>query len=329
MSQSVVVLLNWNGWRDTLACLESLLVAQGSAFRVVVCDNDSQDGSVGNISAWGESRLGARFQRLTRMEVDGGATLHEGTWLALVQNGDNLGFAAGNNVGVRLALRDPGCRYVWLLNNDTTVDPAALARVVARAESDPTIGLCGSTLIYHHNQQMVQAFGGSTYNRFYGKSRHIGAFAPLSAIPAEPAETEKAMSYVIGAAMLVRREFLEQVGLMEEGYFLYYEEIDWATRGKPRFRLGYAPDSLVFHKEGASIGTDASGGSPLSLYYLFRNRVRFTARFYPWLLPTVFTCCAWDMFKLLVKRRWPQLRAAVRGVLQLPRLANTSSKVLP
>ena len=320
MSEPIVVLLNWNGWRDTLACLNSLFDVRATPCRVLVCDNGSHDESVVQLSAWGQMRFGNRFERLTRRDVDRGVSLHKETKLALIENEANLGFAAGNNVGVRLAMRSPDCLYFWLLNNDTTVVPDALARVVARAESDPTIGLCGSTLIYHHNQQMVQAFGGSTYNRFSGKSRHIAAFASLSTVPTDPTETEKAMSYVVGAAMLVRRAYLEEIGLMQEDYFLYYEEIDWCTRGKKKFRLGYAPDSHVFHKEGASIGTDPAGGTPLSMYYLFRSRIRFTARFNPELLPLVFTACAWDIFKLLVKRKFPLAKAAFRGALHLPKL---------
>lgn len=316
MSEPIVVLLNWNGWRDTIACLESLVDARATPCRVVVCDNDSHDESVVQLSAWGQTRFGNRFERVSRSDVEHGVSLREDTKLALVENGANLGFAAGNNVGIRLAMRSPDCQFVWLLNNDTTVAPDALALVVARAESDPSIGLCGSTLIYHHDQQMIQAFGGATYNRFSGKSRHIGAFAPLSAVPTEPGEIERAMSYVVGAAMLVRRAYLEQVGLMHEDYFLYCEEIDWATRGQSRFRLGYAPESVVFHKEGASIGTSAVGGSSLSLFYLFRNRVRYAWRFHRIFVPSVLFFCAVDLAKLVVRRRWPQAFAALRGVLQ-------------
>lgn len=324
MSEPIIVLLNWNGWRDTLGCLDSLFDVGATPCRVLVCDNDSHDESVDRLSAWGQMRFDNRFERLTRSDVVRGVSLRKDTKLALIENGANLGFAAGNNVGIRLAMRSPDCQFVWLLNNDTTVAPDALARVVARAESDPSIGLCGSTLIYHHNQLMVQAFGGATYNRFSGKSRHIGAFAPLSAAPTDSTEIEMAMSYVVGAAMLVRREYLEQVGLMQEDYFLYYEEIDWCTRGKSKFRFGYAPNSYVFHKEGASIGTAASGGSALSTYYLFRSRVRFTARFYPGLLAPVLSACAWDIFKFLVKRKFTLAQAAWRGVLQLPRVPSTA-----
>ena len=125
------------------------------------------------------------------------------------------------------------------------------------------------------------------------------------------------MSYVTGAAMLVSRAFIENTGLMEEGYFLYFEELDWAARGRCRFRLGYAPDSIVVHKEGASIGSKASGGSPLSMFYLFRNRIRFCRRFYPWFLPTVFVFSFLDVLKLAVRCRWPQAKAALGGCLQI------------
>jgi GT2 family glycosyltransferase len=319
MSEPIVVLLNWNGWGDTLACLDSLFDGRATPCRVLVCDNDSHDESVAKISAWGQNRFGNLFERITRNDVDRGVSLRKDTKLALIENGTNLGFAAGNNVGVRLAMRSPDCQYVWLLNNDTTVAPDALAEVIARTESDPSIGLCGSTLVYHHDQQMVQALGGAVFNRFTGRSRHIGAFLPLRSVPTDPAPTERAMSYVIGAAMLVRRAYLEQIGLMQEDYFLYYEEIDWCTRGKDKFRLGYAPNSLVFHKEGASIGTAASGGSNQSLYYLFRSRVRFTARFFPYALPTVLVFCAVDILKFLLKQKFSSADAALRGVLQLQR----------
>jgi len=315
-----VVLLNWNGFRDTLECLASLFKSNKILFSVIVCDNGSSDDSVAEITQWASATLPANeFATYTKVQVATGARLDISTRLALVENGANLGFAGGNNVGVRLALNSPECGYVWLLNNDTTVDANALSNVLARAESDPRIGLCGSTLIYHHDQQMVQALGGATFNRYTGRSKHIGAFLPRSDVPTDPAPTEAAMDYVVGAAMLVRRAYLEQVGLMQEDYFLYYEEIDWCTRGNGLFSLGYAANSFVFHKEGASIGTASSGGSTLSIYYLFRNRVRFTLRFFPLALPFVLASCGLDIFKFMLKHKGSSAAAAIRGVLQLKR----------
>jgi GT2 family glycosyltransferase len=240
-----VVLLNWNGWRDTLECLDSLFKSNRSDFSVIVCDNASSDDSVAEITQWASKALRPEaFATYSKEQVAAGIQMAQGIRLALVRNGGNLGFAGGNNVGVRLALNSPACEYVWLLNNDTTIDTNALGNVLARAESDPSIGLCGSTLVYHHDQQMVQALGGATFNRFTGRSKHIGAFSALRDVPTDPAATERAMSYVIGAAMLVRRAYLEQVGLMQEDYFLYYEEIDWSPVARASSAWGMRPIAM-------------------------------------------------------------------------------------
>ncbi len=314
-----VILLNWNGWQDTIECLTSLLTSVGVDFVTVVCDNDSTDGSLEQLRTWSMSALpSGSTVFMTGAEVADGMHLGPTVKVAFVRNSRNFGFAGGNNVGIRLAMNDCACRYVWLLNNDTVVTPDALATVVAHAEADTRIGLCGSTLIYYHDRFVVQAFGGAVFNKGTGRARHLGAFAPLTAIPVDPVAIESSLSYVAGAAMLVRREYIEQVGLMQDDYFLYFEEIDWATRGRGRFRLGYAPRSWVYHKEGASIGTAPSGGSPLSVYYLFRNRLRFTKRFYPLRLFTVVPACIWDIVKLALRGRSHQAVAALRGMLLLP-----------
>jgi GT2 family glycosyltransferase len=319
------VVLNWNGWRDTVACLESLLQAQPAPRRIVVCDNGSADDSVARIEAWMQGADAARFTRLSREQCERGGSLQgldsepDGVHLVLVLNGANLGFAGGMNVGLRLALQDTGCRHVWMLNNDTLVAPDALYEGLARMAGDPAIGICGATLVYAHDRRTVQAFGGSAYSAWTGRTWHLGAMRTLTDVPLDPAPVEARMACVVGAAMLVRREVFESVGLLTEDYFLYFEEIDWARRAAGRFRLGYAPRSLVFHKEGASIGTAAGGGSPLSLYYLFRNRVRFSWRFHRGHLPWVLASTLLDVAKLAVRARWPQARAALRGTLQLAR----------
>lgn len=318
--KTYVVILNWNGWRDTVECLNSLLPVMGQDDAVVVCDNGSTDDSCNQLRDWVSARYpswGPLF--LTREEVMGGF-VPESRRVFLVDNGANLGFAGGNNSGMQLAMNDPECRYVWLLNNDTTVDAMSLPAASSRMDADSSIGICGSTLMYFHEIDSVQALGGAVYSRWTGRSRHIGAFLSSARIPETPGEVEAQMSYVVGASMLVRREFIEQVGYMREDYFLYCEEIDWATRGQGKFRLGYAPQSRVLHKEGASIGTAASGGSPLSMFYLFRNRVRYAWRFHPAFIPSILFYCAIDIAKLLARRRWPLALAAMCGVVQMERL---------
>lgn len=312
-----IVILNWNGHKDTIPCLESLLPNLNSQTAVIVCDNASTDDSINCITNWRLNNYPKiPAANLDRAAVLAGATIEDAQFI-LIRNEGNLGFAGGNNPGIQLALSDRDCEYIWLLNNDTLVNAQSLPNAIARMQQNPRIGICGSTLIYAHTPNAVQAFGGSSYQPYSGRSAHIGYLANPEQAPTDPAPIERQLDMIVGAAMLVSRQFVETVGLMQEDYFLYYEEIDWATRGRKQFCLGYAPASHVWHKEGASIGTSSSGGSALSVYYLYRNRLRFTLRFYPYFLPSVLFFCALDLGKLVLKRRWPQIFAALRGLLYL------------
>ena len=168
----------------------------------------------------------------------------------------------------------------------------------------------------------MQAWGGSAYSRWTGRTRHLGAHSTLAQLPADPAPVEAQMACVVGAAMLVRREWLETVGLLGEGYFLYFEEMDWATRAAAwRAVSAWAGRRAASSstRKVRSIGTAAGGGSALSAYYLFRNRVRFAWRFNRACLPAVLAFTLLDVAKLALKARWPQARAALRGTLQLAR----------
>jgi GT2 family glycosyltransferase len=320
LPQAAVVILNWNGWRDTIECLDSLLASTGVDLRVIVCDNASADESVPQLRAWADQRFGQQnWTEEGAVPGPAAARTVASSVFTLLHNGGNLGFAGGNNPGISFAMTRTQCEYIWLLNNDTVVEPDALMQAIQRMEQDRRIGICGSTLVYYHERDKVQAFGGANYSPAKGSSVHIGAFQPRAAVPSTSAPVEQSLSYVIGAAMLARRAFVEKVGLMTEDYFLYFEEIDWCTRGLGEFALGYAPASVVYHKEGASIGTSASGGSPLSIYYLFKNRLRFTLRFHARHILTVILFSLIDVAKFVYRQRWPQAIAAMRGMLQLPR----------
>jgi hypothetical protein len=200
----------------------------------------------------------------------------------LIQTGSNLGFAGGCNVGLRYALARSDCEFVWLLNNDTVVARDSLTRMVEKMSTEPSLGICGSVLLDYVAPHAVQAFGGRCYSAWRGRVLP-GRPSPEGEVPSRP------IDYVQGASMLVRREFLQSVGLMEEAYFLYFEELDWAMRAAERFQLGYSPRSFVYHKEGASIGTNASrwNRSLLSERFAARNRVLFTRKFYPAFVPLV------------------------------------------
>jgi GT2 family glycosyltransferase len=308
MTQNVhVIVLNWNGWRDTIECLESLLHLEYPNYTVVVCDNASSDGSLKKIGEWANGGLPAEcvnpqlshlispthrspipYHELTQGEAELSAG-SSGSPLIFIQNEANLGFAAGNNVGLRYALANSSCQYCWILNNDTVVEPGALSAMVRAMQRKPEVGLCGSLNLDYHNPKVVQAQGGMAYNRWTGRVRR-DAHCLVEDLGSRPMR----MDYINGASMLARRSFLETIGLMEESYFLYFEELDWAMRAREKFALGYAEDSVIYHKEGATIGSnrDRKERSLLSERYLSRNRVLFTKRFLPWCLPTVlmFVC---------------------------------------
>lgn len=299
---SCVILLNWNGWKDTIECLESVFRLTGCEFSVVVCDNASADRSLEKIKRWAAGELlveaanpqlshlisppvpkPIQYLELTREQAESGAAVCDSR-LTLIQNGANLGFAGGNNVGLRYALSAPDCQFFWLLNNDTVVTPEALVSMVQLMQRQPEVGLCGSLNLAYYHPTQVQAQGGNAYLPWTARLR---TQRPCTVEELDPHPTS--LDYVSGASMLASRAFLDRVGLMEESYFLYFEELDWAMRARGKFELGYARDSVIHHKEGASIGgnPDRRKRSLISDQYFSRNRLLFTRRFFPWALPSV------------------------------------------
>ena len=259
-----VVLLNWNGARDTIACLKSLAMLKGSLPKVIVCDNASTDGS------W--------------LKLQGYIAQQQELEILLVQTGSNLGFGGGNNVGLRLALADSAMEFVWLLNSDTVVTPTSLIALKFYMKQHPHVGICGSTLLYEDEPKRIQAVGGK-YNRWLGTSKHLLGHQLYSAAICKSISPQ-GMDYVVGASMFVRRAVLECVGLLSEDYFLYCEEIDWATRMKramPLLELGYAPESLVYHKQGLSTLTKDSvkkSYSYFSDYFFITSRLIFARKYF-------------------------------------------------
>lgn len=295
-----VVIVNWNGWADTVECLESLYRLDREDVSIAVCDNGSTDGSVGRLAEWLAGHPGP---------------------VTIVENGTNLGFAGGCNAGIARALSDPGCHYVWLLNNDTVVAQGALTALVALMEAEPDIAICGSTLLFHHRPELVQGLGG-WFSPWIGRGGHLGHNCTADDLP-DRAAIEAQLDYVIGASMLVRRAVFERTSGLREDYFLYYEELDLARRLVSGERQAWAPASLVYHKEGRSIGTASQGRpSDTSRYYLQVNLLRFYRRHYPWLLPIAFARLAREATQAAIDRDTAALAAGSLAVRDF--LSNTS-----
>lgn len=323
-----IVLVNWNGWRDSVECLSSIIGSGAVADADVwLVDNRSQDGSVERIEAWcRQPRRDSAWRVLPGVRhasddvpvacrvwpADGEvAPLLPGVQVNLVQAGANLGFAGGNNVGIAAAGLERYSHF-WLLNNDTVMAHDALALLLQRAAAEPYPGMVGSTLIFYGQPERVQALGGGWFDRGAMRMSHIGEFTPADEVSASAERVravEAQMAYVVGASMLVGSAFIADVGPMCEDYFLYFEELDWALRAGPRYPLGYAPGSRVFHKAGAST---MQTQSEFSLNLLYRNQVRFASRFMPERLPALKRSLAWEMVRHALKGRWMPARLVAR-----------------
>lgn len=210
------IVLNWNGWADTVRCVRALGRLEYPSLTTIVVDNGSSDDSVRRIRG-------------------------DCPTVELLETGRNLGFGPGMNFGVRHALTC-GVDYVWLLNNDTEPSAGSLLALLAKAQSDASLGAVGSRLLYAHDPSRVQAWGGGRVNTWLGYSRH--------SIRAQP---DAWFDYITAASMLLPRAALEDVGLFDESFFLYWEDTDLCFRLRARgWSLGVASQAVVLHKENAS-----------------------------------------------------------------------------
>jgi GT2 family glycosyltransferase len=242
-----IVVLNWNGGADTIACLQSLDRLLYRERRIVLVDNGSTDGSVGMLR-------GATWE--SKVEI--------------IETGKNLGYAGGNNLGIRYAV-DCGADFVLVLNNDTTVDPMLLNELIGAANRHPEAGCFGPWIFYTHDPERLW-FAGAVWDSDSLAFAQRGKDRVASDVSVQATNTD----YVCGAALFLRANVARQIGLFDERFFLVFEESDWCYRAR---RAGFAclmvPSARVWHKVGASFGSEAS---PLRTYFSARNKLLWAER---------------------------------------------------
>ncbi len=292
-----VVILNYNGWQDTIACAESVLGSVPPPAWLIIVDNASTNDSLRWLRHWAAGRMDFALPEmgtpkpcpkpLPIRELDEDvASQAASAPLTLLRRKSNTGYAAGNNAGIRL-LMSWGADAVWILNNDTVVDKNALGAMRRRLFAKRRPGLCGS-LVCYQDSGLVQCRAGGRTNPWTGLSVLDGNKETVSqAAETDAAEVEARLDFIYGASIMASRDFIEQVGLMDERYFLYCEEQDWVYSAKGRFDLAYAPDALVWHKEGACTGFSHAKFNARRLISLTRSRLLLTAKHVPLALPSV------------------------------------------
>lgn len=259
-----IILVNWKGVFDTIRCLESIFRSTYSYYKVIVVDNLSEDGSVEIIDAWADGRLclaehGATYVELLTFPPIGikvpylklstgdlnftdNHVLHERIAevpLVLIENTENAGFGAGNNVGLKLIRSVDDCSHFWLLNNDTVITERTLSELVQSSMNYPR-SVIGSMLHYYDKPDQIQAAGGGFLNRITGKVRTLVN------------KCDDELDFINGASFFAPVAYLHEIGLFDENIFMYFEENEYCIRGK---ELGFylrCSDAIVFHKIGGS-----------------------------------------------------------------------------
>lgn len=270
-----IIVLNWNSERETIKCVESLRNLDNfSNCRVIVVDNNSHKKSYDSILEYFILNYENEFIEIGEKEAVSYNIDHN---LYLIRNEGNYGYAGGNNIGINFALKFERMSYVWILNNDTVVQSDSLKFMLHKFLENNNYGVVGSRLVELENKSNVQGVGG-IINPWLCTTKEIGSDLKINDAINEK-EFEEKIDYVIGASLLISRDCLENVGLLCEDYFLYYEEIDYCNRARENnFSIGIASQSIVFHAHGASTN---KGKSQIADYFSVRNRILITRKFYP------------------------------------------------
>jgi len=233
-----IIILNYNGGEDVLACLESVMQIVHPRCEVFVVDNGSTDGS--------PDRIADRFP-----------------WVKIITTGSNLGFPAGNNIGIKQSSGE----WILLLNDDVVVDREILKDLIAAAEADPQVGIAGPAILYYKEPEKLWSAGGRI--NLCGFTEHIDKGMGL-----EACRSPHYVDYITGCAMLIKRAVLAKIGLLDEDYFLYFEDADYCARARRAgFKCLYVPSPTVWHKADAEWIT-----GPMQAYYYMRNGFIFARK---------------------------------------------------
>lgn len=276
-----IIILNWNGFSDTLECLESLRKIEYDNYDVVVVDNNSSGDDVKII----KEKFGDFVKEIIVAK-------------------DNLGFSGGNNLGIKYSLNN-STDFILLLNNDTVVEPDFLGKLLDSFGSNENVGIAAPKINYYDNPDIVWTAGGKI-----SKIRGSG-FAYSDKKESEIENKEKVVTFASGCCLLIKREVFEKAGFFDEKFFLYVEDTDFCYRTvKAGYKIIVSPHSKIFHKIGRSVSIDLK---QLPLYYTTRNRLFFAKKnFYGFHLITtiyIFTTMLYKTFFWMIKGKTKNITA--------------------
>lgn len=286
-----IVILNWNGWKDTVECLESLFQITYPNYDVIVTDNYSEDDSIVKILEWAEGQIPVeskfvmynkkekpiKYIEYTREEAEAGGGKEEviedipsNQHFIFIKNEKNYGFAEGNNIAIRYALKALKPDYILLLNNDVVVDKEFLNELVKVAESSEKIGIVGAVNYFYEYPKRIW-YSGGIMNWTKGNLTDI----TRNKIDKGQFRMIRDVDEVAGSSLLIKVEVIYKIGLLYSDYYLFFEETEWCVQAKKNNYAIYANlNSKIWHK--GSVSLSAIPG--VAQYYLTRNRFIFMQR---------------------------------------------------
>ncbi|QGZ31676.1 glycosyltransferase family 2 protein [Stutzerimonas stutzeri] len=250
---NVALILNYKAATETISCAESLLTFCPTIDHIVIVDNDSQDGSAAAFQQWLDEKPTSK--------------------VTLLCNPENNGYAGGNNYGLRWAMANLKPDYFWVVNNDTYVDSDAFSPLLEALQRDDR-QFVGS-LVLSADTGRLECYGGGKLYPILGKARLLGKNQSIEALQQQ--EHQHVPDYIMGCSLAFSAALTEEIGLMDESYFMYFEEVDWQYRAR-RYGISIKviPQSRLYHYGSLSLGNRSA------FYHYYRNRAatRFNKRFY-------------------------------------------------
>jgi GT2 family glycosyltransferase len=289
-----IIVVNWNSYELTRDTINSLNATTYKEYDIIVVDNASSDGSAAELK-------------------------NDFPFIILLQSDSNRGFTGGNNIGMQYAL-DHGYELQLLLNNDVEVEPSFLEPLI-KVFNNKNIGAAQPLIYFHHNHELIWN-AGSKYNSLLGITSTPG-YNSLDKGQTQK-NIQKQIDWITGCAFMIRSNVLQEVGLLTEAFFIYYEDVDLSFKIKRAgYELAYVPSSVIYHIAGMSHKSEQKtkeGFISAKVHYLnARNRIWFLKKYTSlWAWPFVFGYQTFYFFGIsfyfIFRRRWQKLKAWNNGI---------------
>lgn len=246
MEKVYIVIVNYNGYKDTLECIKSIEENEKNIdYKIIVVDNKSTDESMKKLSVLKK--------------------------IYLIESNKNGGFSYGNNLGIKYAIEN-GAKYILLLNNDTIITKNCISILKEEMDKHEELGIISPRIMYYELKNKINSVGG-----YIDWLKGTAVIESKGCLYKEKDENMKYTEFVTGCCMLIKKELVDKIGYLPEEYFMYYEDVDYCTKAiKNNFKIGVCYNSVIYHKESASSGGD---GNPFAIEWNTRNRMIFIKKY--------------------------------------------------